>query len=250
MSDRVFSGRDVEAALSAASEALGLPREALRYVVLEEPRPARLGLKASDARVAVLLGGGGGPKPSRIEAAPAPDGDARSRLRALVRALAEATGAEIELDLEDDRETCTLHLSGPGCALFLADEGQAFEAFDHLLERAFAHEFAPQRLRLACQGYRDHRDAVLKQRAQELARLVREDGQARAFEPLNPYERRLVHMAVGELPGVTTFSVGQGRERRVTIAPKPADAPAETGPGESLRPTEAERDEADERRAE
>jgi hypothetical protein len=47
------------------------------------------------------------------------------------------------------------------------------------------------------------------------------------MEPLNAYERRIVHLALQDAPGVTTFSVGEGRDRRVTVAPKSAAPPSE-----------------------
>jgi spoIIIJ-associated protein len=59
----------------------------------------------------------------------------------------------------------------------------------------------------------------LRGEALELAAAVLEDGQPRLLGPLNSYERRIVHVALAEDPRVRTFSVGEGSDRRVTIAP-------------------------------
>jgi spoIIIJ-associated protein len=73
-----------------------------------------------------------------------------------------------------------------------------------------------------CEGYRDHRDHKLRERALELAKAVEADGKPRRTEPLNSYERRIVHMIVSERPALETYSVGEGADRRVTIAPRRA----------------------------
>ena len=91
MKDRVFSGRDVADALAAAGQALGLPPETLRYVVLEAGRAGGLGVGATPARIAVLLDGS--PAPASREPAPTParpSGDPRAGIRAVVRAMGEA----------------------------------------------------------------------------------------------------------------------------------------------------------------
>jgi len=98
------------------------------------------------------------------------------------------------------------------------------------LQRAFAHEVHPRRFAVECDGFRASRDTALIERAKELAEAVRKDGQPRETEPLNSYERRLVHMAIEELAGLRTFSVGEGADRRVTIAvAETAVAPGDAG---------------------
>jgi spoIIIJ-associated protein len=72
-----------------------------------------------------------------------------------------------------------------------------------------------------CEGHRETRDEAIRLKARGLAAAVRADGTARVTDPLNAYERRIVHMALAEEPGVTTYSVGEGAGRRVTIAPEP-----------------------------
>jgi spoIIIJ-associated protein len=91
-------------------------------------------------------------------------------------------------------------------------------ALEYLLQRTLARDGDPRRLRVECEGFREARDAWLGARTAALAREVLADRQARQMEALNAYDRRIVHMAAAAIDGVRTFSVGDGADRRVTIA--------------------------------
>jgi spoIIIJ-associated protein len=239
MKDAIFVGRDVAEALELAARSLGLAPAALRYVVLEPGRAAGPGHSATPARIAVLLDSGrvgrvagpaalpsdarepAAPQPARREPGPPPGGrDPQEALHALAARLGAAAGVELRLELREEPERLLARLSGPGAALFLVNEGEALQALDHLLQRSVARQLAPRRLRLECEGYSEQRDARLAELARELADAVRRDGRPRSTGALNAYERRLIHVALGEDPELRTFSVGLGSERRVTIARK------------------------------
>jgi spoIIIJ-associated protein len=221
MKDQVFSGASIEEALEHAARRLGLPREALRYVVLDPGQAGVRGLSATPARVAVLLEEAAPASPARQEApaglvpgAPVPL--LLEILRALEDALEEPLGIEVR---EDDEQGLAIRIEGPGRSWLLEDGGAPLAALDHLLRRVLQAQGHSNRLTLWCEGWRERRDAALRERALDLARAVREDGQPRRMEPLNAYERRIVHVAVAELGGLSTFSEGEGHERFVTIAP-------------------------------
>ena len=243
MSDPVFTGQDVADAVAAAARSLGLEAARLRYVVLDAGRPGGLGVSASPARIAVLLERrpAGEPRPAPASPARAQGdaqpagprvGDVRSDIRGLVRVFAEAATVDLSAEVEQGPDGLRVRLQGGGCALLLEEEGEVFRALEHILQRAFRDRLDSGRLAVECEGYRDHRDGRLRERALELARAVETDGKARRTEALNSYERRIVHMVVSERPGLETYSVGEGADRRVTIARRgegPAD-PSEPGP--------------------
>jgi spoIIIJ-associated protein len=214
--DAIFSGPDVATALEEASRVLGQPVGALRYVVLQEPMPGRLGLTAQPARIAVLMDAGGaaapGPAPAQ-EALP----DLPVQIGALGRRLAELTGLELSMGVAEKEGRLEVSVTGSGAPDFLGDEGVQ-PALEHVLRRWA--ERSGQDLSLAGAGQRDRRDEALRQRALQLAEAVRVDGQPRRLEGLNSYERRIVHMTLQDAPGVETFSVGEGTGRRVVIAPR------------------------------
>ncbi|HEY6552785.1 MAG TPA: R3H domain-containing nucleic acid-binding protein [Vicinamibacteria bacterium] len=246
MSDRVFAGRDVADALSTAAQALGLRPESLRYVVLDAGTPGGLGLKPTPARVAVLLGRAavassqepGRPRPSEPtppEPKPAPGPVDENSLtpdesglpreaEQVVEAFAAAAGVEIGARATLSPDRLSIELFGREVATFLLgpSEPVVADALEHLLHGMFAHRITPRRLRVQFEGQREQREERLKAMARELAASVLGDGQPRTTEPLNAYERRLIHMAVAEQPGVITYSVGGGADRRVTVAPEKA----------------------------
>jgi predicted RNA-binding protein Jag len=215
--DAIFSGPDVASALEAASRALGQAVSSLRYVVLQEPVPGRLGLTAQPARIAILMDAGrptaaAGPAP---EEAPLPD--LPVQIGDLGRRLAEVTGLDLALAVGENDGRFEVKVEGAGAPAFLADEGVQ-PALEHLLRRWA--ERAGHDLALAGGGQRERRDEALRQRALQLAEGVRVDGQPRRLEGLNSYERRIVHVALQDAAGVETFSVGEGAGRRVVIAPR------------------------------
>jgi len=245
MKDRVFSGPDVPSALAEAATALGLPETELRYVVLDAGSVGGRGLQPTPARVAVLLEDQPPSRADRPEPwSPPPDAradrpepwspppDARAGIRATVRAVAEAAGIDVSAEIAEGEERVVVHLGGPDHAFFFGREGRGdvLRATEHLLQRTYGAEFLPRPLRVECEGFQERRDRALAEEARDLARAVLEDGRPRTTEPLNAYERRVVHVALNDEPGVTTYSVGEGAARRVTVAlaedkpPLPAEA--------------------------
>ncbi|MCI4355309.1 MAG: Jag N-terminal domain-containing protein, partial [Thermoplasmata archaeon] len=214
--DPVFSGADVAEAVKAAARALGVTEGALRYVVLEAGRSAGLGISASPARIAVLLEG---PGSSEAPAANEPRG-IEDRVRRVLGAVIETAGLDATVAFVESDDVVRVILRGPDRDFFLSDDAEVFQALEHLVQRMFGHAMAPRRLLLDCEGYRDARDAALREKALGLAASVRADGTPRATEPLNAYERRIIHVTLSETEGITTYSVGEGSDRRVTIAPR------------------------------
>lgn len=225
MKDVLFSGPDIATTLEAASRALGIPTTDIRYVVLQEPSGGRLGLQAQPARIAIMMDAPG----RNSAAASAATGDQedypdlRDQIAELSRQLAEETGLEVALKTSDSDGRLEVRFEGADAAGLLGDEGVA-AAFEHILRR-WADRNGDE-IRIAGAGHRERRDEALRQRALRLAEEVRVDGQPRRLEGLNSYERRIVHMALEGAQGVETFSVGEGMERRVVIAPRVA-APEE-----------------------
>jgi len=225
--DRVFSGPDVEEALAVAAASLGLPRAGLRYVVLDPGSPGGRGLMPTPARVAVLLEAEAPSRPHAPSAAAAPVVDPRAGLRATVRAVVEAGGLDVDAEIEEDAAAVVVRLRGRDLSFFFGEDGrgEVLRATEHLLQRLYGAALQPRALRLVAEGFQERRDEALAEEARRVAAEVRRDGEPRTLAPQNAYERRVVHVALQDEPGVTTYSVGEGPGRRVTVAPRGASAP-------------------------
>jgi spoIIIJ-associated protein len=237
VNDRVFCGPDVDEAIAVAAASLGLPKAEMRYVVLEPGTAGGRGLKPTPARIAVLLPEPGRPvAPTRDrEPGPATASDPRAGVRETVRAVAVAGGLEVGAEVEESEAAVVVRLHGADEAFFLGEDGrgEVLRAMEHLLLRLYGAALQPRALRLTCEGFRARRDEALAVEAHRLAEAVRTEGQPRTMEPMNAYERRLVHVALQAEPGVTTYSVGQGSDRRVTVAPAgPGGSAAEARDGD------------------
>ncbi|HVR71059.1 MAG TPA: R3H domain-containing nucleic acid-binding protein [Vicinamibacteria bacterium] len=233
MKDPVFSGRDLADAVQVASRSLGLPAETLRYVVLERGSTGHLGVGGTPAMIAVLLEAAGGAegvaRGGRVAVRPEEPRRPRALLSSLVRDLGRAAGLELTAELEETDEGLLLRLDGADRDFFLEEDGEVLKALEHVLQRVAQGENEPRRLIVECRGHRTRRDDALRRGALQLAEQVLADGQPRRTEPLNSYERRVVHVTLGDVAGVRTFSVGEGADRRVTVAPAEAAAPGDAG---------------------
>jgi spoIIIJ-associated protein len=216
--DQIFVGRDLAEALAAAGRTLGLAAESLRYVVIDGPSR---GTASPEVRIAILMERPGASAPAGR------DDDGPDRVRQALEALVEATGAELSAELIEDAAAVEVRLSGPGATALLEDGEETVRALDHLLRKMLQIGGDDRRFLLSCAGQGDVREAALRERAQELARAVLSDGQARETEPLNAYERRIVHLALSDVADVRTVGVGEGSERRVAIEPAAARADAD-----------------------
>lgn len=137
--------------------------------------------------------------------------------------LLELSGMDLqieELKLEEDTRTFTARLNGPDKARAIGRDGQVLEAFQHIAVSAAANAgLARDRLVVDVDGYRQRRDDHVCEDAERLAREILESGGTCDLEPMSPRERRLVHMVISKIDGVTTESVGFGDGRFVRLLP-------------------------------
>lgn len=130
-----------------------------------------------------------------------------------------ALGVTGTVNVEHAAEGPRLNLDGADVELLVRHRGEPLKALQHVVDMAFARKMPEnQRLFVDALEYRKGKDTELKQMAKFLAEKARQTGLDQQLGPLNPYERRLVHLAVGEVPGVTTESVGDAFSKTVLIS--------------------------------
>ncbi len=153
----------------------------------------------------------------------APDDEAEVAAREALRQLGRLAGLELEGRFERGAERFEIELVGETVP-HLTELGLEFlEELEHLLPRAIvALSGRRVRCRLDAGGLRASREAALRARAREVATRVLASGEDELLEPLNPGERRVVHLELQELGGVETESLGSGYLKCVRVRPAPS----------------------------
>ena len=126
------------------------------------------------------------------------------------------------LDVEvhgDDPETLRVELHGEDREILVRNRAEVLEVFQYLTNRIFGRELRERRIVVDSDGYRAQKEAELREIAARVSERVKLTGQEEELGSMNPYERRIVHLAVAELEGVTTESEGDGVMKRVVILP-------------------------------
>ena len=126
-------------------------------------------------------------------------------------------------------EATIIHLDGEKMGALIGRRGETMESLSYLASLvANRLEGDYIKLGLDVAGYRDKRESDLTALAQRIGAKVRRTGRSFAMEPMNPYERRIIHSAIGKMEGVRSESKGEGRDRRVVIYSTDPNAVAES----------------------
>ena len=130
-------------------------------------------------------------------------------------------------------EATIIRLDGEKLGALIGRRGETMESLSYLASLvANRLEGDYIKLGLDVAGYRDKRESDLTALAQRIGTKVRRTGRSFAMEPMNPYERRIIHSAIGKMEGVRSESKGEGRDRRVVIYSTAPDAQTDNTYGE------------------
>jgi len=130
-----------------------------------------------------------------------------------------ALGMQTAIDVEQTSDGPRLNLSGEEAELLARHRGEPIKALQHVVDMSFGRNVSDERrVFIDALGYRKGKDLELRQMAKLLAEKARQTGTDQQLGPLNPYERRIVHMAVAEVPGATTESIGDAFTKTVHIS--------------------------------
>ena len=144
-----------------------------------------------------------------------------AEISAFVEKVVSAMGLDLKAEAEDMPDGLRINLTGEDGSLLTRRQGEGLAALQHVVAAVFRQDVDERRrLVVDCQGYRKTKDAELKQMATFLAQKARDSGLAQEIGPLNPYERRIVHLAVAEVEKVSSESIGDAFEKTVIISVK------------------------------
>jgi len=222
----------VEEAVRLAAEEWQVAAEDLQVEVLEETKKAFHLFGAAHAKVKVTYDDGAderaaSAKPEKAEkpakAAPAAienPSEAAENARAYLQTVLDAMGAEMSVTVtSEEPDGCKINLEGENEGLIIGRRGETLDALQYLAGLvANRTEEDYYRVSLNVGGYREKREKSLAGLARKHAAAAR-SGRKISLEPMNPYERRIIHTTVQNIRGVTSWSVGKEPNRYVVIGP-------------------------------
>ena len=130
-----------------------------------------------------------------------------------------ALGIDARVVVEDTGDGPRLNLTGDEAELLVRHRGEPLKALQHIVDSSYGRSMeSDKRVFVDALEYRKGKDIELRQMAKFLAQKAKDSGMDQQLGPLNPYERRIVHLAVAEIPGVTTESVGDAFSKTVLIS--------------------------------
>lgn len=145
--------------------------------------------------------------------------DATQPIAEFLTRFTTALGIDTPVEVEQTADGPRLNMSGEQAELLVRHRGEPIKALQHVVDMAYGRNLPEdQRVFIDALAYRKGKDIELRQMAKLLAEKVKQTGLDQQLGPLNPYERRIVHMAVAEIPGVTTESVGDAFSKTVHIS--------------------------------
>ncbi len=153
-------------------------------------------------------------------------------VEALADRILHGLGLDLKAAARDAGETIEADISGPDREHLLDRRGEGLNALQYLLNRIIYRGHRGKRIHVDCNGFRRLREEEVVEIARLAAEKAKAHGEEVLLSPLNPYERRLVHLALAEMGGVDTESRGDGFLKRVAIRPSGNIAPdnGEGGP--------------------
>lgn len=113
-----------------------------------------------------------------------------------------------------------LQLDGDKLGVVIGRRGETLDALQYLTSLAANANCGYHKVTLNIGNYREKREKTLRELAKKVSAQVLSTGRSRTLEPMNPYERRIIHTVIQEIEGVTSNSVGEGSGRRVVVSPE------------------------------
>jgi len=219
MTDHVeANGKTVEEAIELVLKQLDARREEVEIEVLNPGKAGLFGIGGEPARVrGTALADGGG----LVQAA-----------KAIVDNFLTAMGVDavstISKPPDDSPNTQLIEITGDDSGLLIGRRGETLRSLQFMMNLLLNRkpDQTDGRIMLDVEQYRHRRTQVLRGLAQRIADRVARSGRPFTLEPMNPSERRAIHVALAGHPKVTTQSLGEGEDRKVTIAPRTGESPS------------------------
>lgn len=201
--EQEFKGKNLEDVISQAEHALKLPRSKFNYEIVAE-KTKLFGMKSKEIVI-------------RAWKKTEPEDDPVAQFLNKILSLLPL---DIKYQIKRKNDFITLIFEGNDKHLLLRKDGALLMSFQHILNK-----ISPEKVQADCEFYRKRKERRIKEYAQHVANHVHETGKDEILDMMNPYERRIVHIAVNQIPGITTESIGEGFLKRIKISSLKNEAP-------------------------
>ena len=207
------TGRTMEEAIAAALAELGKSEEEISVEVLERAAPKKAEKK---------------PEVKKPAPAPVDETGEFAAVRAFISGLMERMGVEADIEISRrDNGGINVNLSGSGMGAIIGRRGETLDAIQHLTNYVVNRDSDKHmHISVDAENYRAKREESLTKLAEKMAEKAIKYKRSMALEPMNSYERHVIHTALQNYEGVTTSSTGVEPNRRVVVSyvrPEPSD---------------------------
>ncbi|MDO5780098.1 MAG: RNA-binding cell elongation regulator Jag/EloR [Clostridium sp.] len=201
-----MTGKTVEEALKHALDELKLTKDKVDVEVIDEGSKGLFNLI--------------GTKPAKVKVTAKPDSldDAKTFLVNVLNSM----NINADIDIKEENDIININLKGSKMGLVIGYRGETLDSLQYLVSLVVNknHENPYKKVVLDAENYRHKREETLIKVAQKTAYKVKKSGRPYKLEPMNPYERRVIHSALQEYTDINTYSEGEEPFRRIIISLK------------------------------
>lgn len=199
------TGKTEEEAIRAALEQLGCEREEVSVEIIERAKSGFLGIGASPAKVRVSY---------------EKEDDILAQTEEFLKGLLEKLGSDAVPVLEAGEDNAiNVNLTGEKLGMLIGRRGETLDAIQHIANYAMNRAGEKRvHIRVDAENYRQKREESLQRLAEKVAAKVIKYRRNMTLEPMNSYERHVIHTALQDYEGVSTFSTGAEPNRRIVVA--------------------------------
>ncbi len=198
------TGKTIEEAIANGLEMLGgIDRDLVSVEVLEKPKSGFLGIGGTDAKVSISM-----------------PGDLTFKANDFLHGLFEKMGIAVDVSAtQKDESTLEIELKGESMGVLIGRRGETLDAIQHIVNLVVnLGEEKHTRVSLDTENYRKKREESLERLANKIAGQVVKYKKNKILEPMNAYERHVIHAALQDKPEVSTASTGSDPNRRIVIS--------------------------------
>lgn len=207
--EAICTAPTIDGALDAACRELGLERGEVEFEIIDNPVKKKFG----------LFGG----NPAKVRAyVVIPDKTPAQAAVEYLEGIFDAMGINpVEIQVEEKEDSAIITLSGEGLSCIIGHRGETLDSLQYLtglVANRVNNDY--YRITIDSGNFREKRENTLRALARRIAITAAKTGRSQSLEPMNPYERRIIHTTVHTVKGAISWSIGDDADRHVVIGPE------------------------------